>query len=70
MVQRSQDDIDQLATQEQTITRLQEEVSYIKQQLIEARAHKSASDDELGNVKGQLETLENNITSLSEEGVK
>ena len=54
--------------QEQTITKLQEDVSYIKQELIEARSHKAASDDELGNVKGQLETLQNNITSLSEEG--
>ena len=54
--------------QEQTIAKLQEDVSYIKQELIEARSHKAASDDELGNVKGQLETLQNNITSLSEEG--
>ena len=54
--------------QEQTIAKLQEDVNYIKQELIEARSHKAASDDELGNVKGQLETLQNNITSLSEEG--
>ena len=43
-------------------------MNYIKQELIEARSHKAASDDELGNVKGQMETLQNNITSLSEEG--
>jgi hypothetical protein len=43
-------------------------VSYLKQELIEARAHKSASDDQLGNVSGKLETLENTITSLSDEG--
>ncbi len=40
----------------------------MKQELIEARAHKSASDDQLGNVSGKLETLENTITSLSDEG--
>ena len=43
-------------------------MNYIKHELIEARSHKAASDDELGNVKGQMETLQNNITSLSEEG--
>jgi len=40
----------------------------LKQELIEARAHKSASDDQLGNVSGKLETLENTITSLYDEG--
>ena len=43
-------------------------MNYIKQELIEARSHKAASDDELGNVKGQLDTLQNTITSLSDEG--
>ena len=68
VIQRSEDDIEQIAQQEQTIVKLHEDVSYIKQELIEARSHKAASDDELGNVKGQLETLQNNISSLSEEG--
>ena len=54
--------------QDQTIAKLQEDVNYIKQELIEARSHKAASDDELGNVKGQLDTLQNTITSLSDEG--
>ncbi len=51
-----------------TIANFQKEVGYLKQELIEARAHKSASDDQLGNVSGKLETLENTITSLSDEG--
>ena len=43
-------------------------MSYYKQELIDARARKSASDDELGTVRGKLETLENSISSLSNEG--
>ena len=57
-----------LSQQEKNIAKLQEEIAYVRQELIEARSHKAASDDELGNIKGQLETLENNIASLSEEG--
>ena len=68
MIQRDPGDIELIEQQEQLVTKLQEDVNYIKQELIEARSHKAASDDELGNVKGQLETLQNNITSLSEEG--
>ena len=68
MIQRAPEDIELIQEQEQTIAKLQEDVNYIKQELIEARSHKAASDDELGNVKGQLETLQNNITSLSDEG--
>ena len=70
VIQRSDEDIEQIAQQEQMIAKLHEDVSYIKHELIEARSHKAASDDELGNVKGQLETLQNQITSLSEEGNK
>lgn len=68
VIQRSPEDIELIEQQEQLITKLHEDVNYIKQELIEARSHKAASDDELGNVKGQLETLQNNISSLSEEG--
>lgn len=57
-----------LLLQEETISSLHKEISYLKQELIEARAHKSASDDQLGNVSGKLETLENTISSLSDEG--
>ena len=68
VIQRSEEDIEQIAQQEQIIAKLQEDVTYIKHELIEARSHKAASDDELGNVKGQQETLQSNISSLSEEG--
>ncbi len=47
---------------------LQEDATYLRQELIEARARKSASDDELGTIRGKVETLENTITSLSDEG--
>ena len=68
VIQRDPEDVQLIQEQEQTISKLQEDVNYIKQELIEARSHKAASDDELGNVKGGLESLQNNITSLSEEG--
>ena len=68
IIQRDPEDIALIEQQEQAATKLQEDVNYIKQELIEARSHKAASDDELGNVKGQLETLQNNIASSSEEG--
>ena len=68
IIQRAPEDIELIEQQEQLVTKLQEDVNYIKQELIEARSHKAASDDELGNVKGGLESLQNNITSLSEEG--
>ena len=47
---------------------MNEELAYYKQELIDARARKSASDDELGTVRGKLETLDNTISSLSAEG--
>ena len=68
IIQRAPEDIELIEQQDQLVTKLQEDMNYIKQELIEARSHKAASDDELGNVKGQMETLQNNITSLSEEG--
>ena len=68
MIQRDPGDIELIEQQEQLVTKLHDDVNYIKQELIEARSHKAASDDELGNVKGGLESLQNNITSLSEEG--
>lgn len=67
VVQRFPEDIEKITQQEATIENLHKEVAYIKQELIEARSHKSASDDELGTVKDQIETMQNNITSLSEE---
>ncbi len=67
-VQRAPEDIEAIAGLEADVRRSQEEASYLKQELIEARARKSASDDELGTVMGKIETLENTIASLSDEG--
>ena len=66
--ERDPEDVAQIEDQSLAISKLREEVAYFKQELIEARAHKSASDDDLGNVTGQLETLQNQIVSLSDEG--
>ena len=68
VVQSLPEDVAKMNDQETKIQQMSEELGHYKQELIEARAHKSASDDDLGNVKGQLETLQNQITSLSEEG--
>ncbi len=66
-VERMPEDIARIEELEATSKKLQEEMSYYKQELIDARARKSASDDELGTVRGKLETLENNISSLGNE---
>ena len=68
MMNRDEKDIEQIAEHEASIVQLNKDLSYYKQELIDARARKSASDDELGTVKGKLETMQNSITSLSNEG--
>ncbi len=65
---RAPEDVQRIGELEQEVAKAQDEASYLRQELIEARARKSASDDELGTVRGKLETLQNTITSLSEEG--
>ena len=47
-----------------------QELGYVKKELIEARANKSASDDKLSHVQDKIETMQNNINSLSDEGNK
>ena len=68
VVQRAPEDIERIAEVEASAHKLHEELSYYKQELIDARARKSASDDELGTVRGKLETLDNTISSLGAEG--
>ena len=70
VVQRAPEDIERIAELETSVNKLTEELAYYKQELIDARARKSASDDELGTVRGKLETLDNTISSLSTEGKK
>ena len=68
VVKRSDEDIAKIEEQESIINNLQQEVGYVKKELIEARAHKSASDDKLSTVQDKIETLQNNINSLTDEG--
>lgn len=70
VIQRSEEDIEQIAKLEDHIGKLQQDIAYLKQELLEARARKSASDDELRTIKDKLETLENSITSLTNEGLR
>ncbi|XP_059087343.1 sarcolemmal membrane-associated protein-like isoform X2 [Tigriopus californicus] len=70
VIQRSEEDIEQIAKLEDHIGKLQHDIAYLKQELLEARARKSASDDELRTIKDKLETLENSITSLTNEGLR
>lgn len=49
------------------IVKLREEVSYYKQELIDARSRKAAAEDELNTVKGTVETLNNSSAALSTE---
>lgn len=69
-MKRFDEDIIKIEEQEECIKKQKEEVGRLKQELIEARARKSASDDELNTIKGKLETLENNIMSLSAESIR
>ena len=54
--------------QEFAISNVQQELNYVRKELIEARANKSASDDKLNNVQDQIDTMQNNINSLTDEG--
>jgi predicted nucleic acid-binding Zn-ribbon protein len=67
-VERDPSDLARISELEASTKKIHDEMSYYKQELIDARARKSASDDELGTVRGKLETLENSISSLSNEG--
>ena len=54
--------------QEFTIAQMGQDLTHYKQELVEARARLSASDDHMSNVQGQLETLKNQVASLTDEG--
>ena len=54
--------------QELTISQMGQDLTHYKQELVEARARLSASDDHMSNVQGQLETLKNQVASLTDEG--
>ncbi|CAB4065716.1 unnamed protein product [Lepeophtheirus salmonis] len=67
-VQRDPNDVKKIIDQEAMIDKFNKDLSHYKQELVEVRAHKAASDDELSTKWGQIETLENSIASLSDEG--
>ena len=68
VVKRSDEDIAKIEEQAEAIIKVQDELAYVRKELIEARAHKSASDDKLSTVQDKIETMQNNINSLSDEG--
>lgn len=68
VIQRDPEDLQMIEAQQGEMKQLAEEIGYLKQELIDARAMKSASDDELDTVRGKVETLENNVAALSNEG--
>ncbi len=69
VIERSEEDVAAIVALENDATKYLEEIAYLKKELIEARARKSASDDELATVRGKFETLENSVESLSSEGL-
>merc|ERR1719150_754542 len=69
-VVRDENDLAKIVEQEESIDNLQQELGYVKKELIEARANKSASDDKLSHVQDKIETMQNNINSLSDEGTR
>ena len=54
VTQRSEEDITQLAQQEDTIGKLKTEVAYMKKELIESRSKNAAAEDDLNTVKGTV----------------
>ena len=60
--------MDQISSQLSILLFPLQELGYVKKELIEARANKSASDDKLSHVQDKIETMQNNINSLSDEG--
>ena len=66
-VERSEEDVKLLEEKDQHIVKLKDEVSYYKQELIDARSRKAAAEDELNTVKGTVETLNNSSTALNSE---
>ncbi|XP_023343483.1 kinesin-1 heavy chain [Eurytemora carolleeae] len=68
LVERCPEDIQTINSQEAKIIELRDEVAYIKKELIDARSRKAAAEDDLNTVKGTVETLNNNVNALSNEG--
>jgi len=67
-VQRCEDDIQRIYELEDESRRWKEESNRLKSELIEARAKKSASEDDLATANGKVETLENTVASAAQEG--
>merc|ERR1712192_289258 len=67
VTERSEEDIAQLAQQEDTIGKLRTEVAYMKKELIESRSKNAAAEDDLNTVKGTVETMTNSANALNNE---
>jgi len=67
IIERSEEDVKLIDEQMENIEKLKAEVAYIKKELIDARARKSAAEDELNTVKGTVETFHNSSKALSNE---
>ena len=67
MVARSEEDVKLIDEQAEQLVKLKGEVSYYKQELIDARSRKAAAEDELNTVKGTVETINNSSKALSTE---
>jgi len=68
VVQRSEEDINTINAQEEKMTKLRDEVSYMKQELIESRSRRAAIEDDLNAVQGTTDSLNNAINALTTEG--
>jgi len=68
VVVRAEEDIAAIAELQAGEAKLKEDVAYVKKELIDARSRKAAAEDELNTVKGSVETMINNINSLTNEG--
>ena len=67
MVARSEEDVKMIEEQAEQLVKLKGEVSYYKQELIDARSRKAAAEDELNTVEidGQLFLVQESGGSIS-----
>jgi len=67
VVQRSNEDIEQIKLQEESLNKCKGEIAYMKKELIESRSKNAAAEDDLNTVKGTVETMTNSANALTNE---